>query len=179
MSGEDEWQEIFHYHNNTGSHQSIFHIDMFVSLAGKDSTGRQIVLVGDPALAAEILGTPLHPLSLHKYFNEIADDLTAQGLAVIRTPLPMIYTDDAEQRTRHWYYASANNVLVQKTAEKANAVWVAEYGHDHWPELSKTDVCNAEFWETLGFSVHQIPSGQKLAENLGGLHCLAIILQRG
>lgn len=179
MAGEDEWREIFHFHNAQGTQQPIFHIDMFISPAGKDKDGRQVVLVGDPALAAEILEEPLHPLSLSEHFDEIADDLTAQGFTVIRNPLPMIYKDDIEERQRIWYYASSNNVLVQKTAQKVNAVWVPQYGHDHWPELSKTDACNTEIWEKLGFQVHPIPDGQKLAENLGGLHCLTNVLQRG
>lgn len=179
MACQDEWREIFHFHNAQGTRQPIFHIDMFISLAGKDKDGRQVVLVGDPALAAEILEKPLHPLSLSEYFDEVADELTAQGFAVIRNPLPMIYKDDIDARERTWFYASSNNVLVQKEAEKVSAVWVPQYGHDHWPELSKTDAYISEIWDKLGFTVHPIPDGQRLAENLGGLHCLTNVLQRG
>lgn len=179
MSGDDEWREIFHYRNKMGSHQPIFHIDMFMTLAGPGADGREQILVGDPAMAGEILETPLHPLALAAQLDGIADDLIARGFAVIRNPLPMIYMDDVKKRVRTWFYASSNNVLVQKSAQKVNAVWMSEYGHDHWPELSKTDVCNAKIWEKLGFKVHMIPGGQRLAENLGGLHCLTNVLKRG
>ncbi len=179
MAGEEQWQEIFHYHNKIGTHQPVFHIDMFLSLAGQDADGRQIILVGDPAMAAEILGTPLHPHSLADCFDEIADDLVAQDFTVIRNPLPMIYMDDIKERSRTWIYASGNNVLVQQCRDRGNIVWMAEYGHDHWPELAATDAVNRQIWENLGFAVRTIPQGQLLAENLGGLHCLTNVVERG
>lgn len=177
--GDEQWEEIFHYHNKPDTQQPIFHIDMFMTLAGSGDDGRERILVGDPSLAAETLDMPLHPLALAGQFDAIADDLTARGFAVIRNPLPMIYMDDTEKRTRTWFYASSNNVLVQQSETGGDIVWMSEFGHDNWPELHKTDAANRDIWEYLGFAVRMIPDGQRLAENLGGLHCLTNVLKRG
>jgi len=177
--GKEEWQEIFHYHNKAGTRQPVFHIDMFVTLAGKGADGRERILVGDPALAAEILKTPLHPFALAQHFDAIASDLTARGFAVIRNPLPMIYKDNVEKCTRTWFYTSSNNVMVQRATAEDNIVWIAEFGHDNWPELAKIDAENRAIWEDWGYKVRMIPDGQRLAENLGGLHCLTNVLKRG
>ncbi len=177
-TGSETWQEIFHYHNRPGTRQPIFHIDMFVSLAGTDADGRPILLVGDPSLAAQILERPVHPRCLAAQFDAIADSLTARGMVVVRNPLPMIYMDDISTRTRTWFYASSNNVLVQQSAKAGNIVWQPEFGHDNWPELAHTDAANRKIWEDLGFEVRLIPDGQKLAENLGGLHCMTNVLKR-
>lgn len=179
MAEDEQWQEIFHYHNKPGTCQPVFHIDMFISLAGKDKYGRQIILVGDPSLAAETLDMVLHPLALSAYFDEIANDLMARGFVVIRNPLPMIYMDDVEKCTRTWFYASSNNVLVQQSETDGHIVWMSEFGHDNWPGLRKTDAANRDIWENLGFEVRMILDGQRLAENLGGLHCLTNVLKRG
>jgi hypothetical protein len=41
----------------TGAFQPIVHIDMFVTLVGRADDGRFTVLVGDPSLADDLLGT--------------------------------------------------------------------------------------------------------------------------
>ena len=179
MRGADKWQEVFHYHNTAETQQPIFHIDMFMTLAGPDADGREQILVGDPLMAAEILDTPLHPLALATQFDAIAEDLTKHGFSVIRNPLPMIYMDKVAECRRTWFYASSNNVLLQRSSASGNIVWLAEYGHDNWPELAKTDAANRELWQSLGYEVRMIGGGQRLAENLGGLHCLTNVLKRG
>ncbi|MBC2777065.1 hypothetical protein [Parasphingopyxis marina] len=174
-AGEEEWREIFHYRAKEGTRQPVFHIDMFLTLAGKGAGGGERILVGDPAMAAEMLGLPPHPLCLANRFNAIAADLEARGFAVTRNPLPMIYMDDPKKRRRTWYYASSNNALVQR---EPDIVWLPAYGHDNWPELEITDRQNREIWEGFGFEVRMIGEAQKLAENLGGLHCLTNVLRR-
>ena len=84
MRGADKWQEVFHYHKTAETQTPIFHIDMFMTLAGPDADGREQILVGDPLMAAEILDTPLHPLALATQFDAIAEDLTKHGFSVIR-----------------------------------------------------------------------------------------------
>ena len=149
MRGADKWQEVFHYHNTAETQQPIFHIDMFM------------------------------PLALATQFDAIAEDLTKHGFSVIRNPLPMIYMDKVAECRRTWFYASSNNVLLQRSSASGNIVWLAEYGHDNWPELAKTDAANRELWQSLGYEVRMIGGGQRLAENLGGLHCLTNVLKRG
>ncbi len=177
--GDEKWEQIFHYYNKPETRQPIFHIDMFITLAGPGADGRERIMIGDPALAAEIIDVPLHPLALAEQFNAIAEDLTARDFDVIRNPMPMIYMDDVENQKRTWFYASSNNVLVQRTDGDGDIVWLPEYGHDNWPELAKTDAANRDIWENLGYEVRMISDGQRLAENLGGLHCLTNVLKRG
>ena len=174
-AGEEEWQEIFHYHAKEGTRQPVFHIDMFLTLAGKGADGRERILVGDPAMAAEMLGLPPHPRCLAERFDTVAEDLAARGFAITRNPLPMIYMDEPEKRRRIWHYASSNNALVQRGPD---IVWLPAYGHDNWQELETTDRRNREIWESLGFEPRMISQAQKLAENLGGLHCLTNVLRR-
>lgn len=174
-AGEEEWREIFHYRAKEGTRQPVFHIDMFLTLAGKGADGRERVLVGDPAMAAGMMGLPPHPLCLAERFDAIAEDLEARGFAVTRNPLPMIYMDEPKKRRRIWYYASSNNALVQRNPD---IVWLPAYGHDNWTKLEATDRNNREIWEGFGFETRTIGDAQKLAENLGGLHCLTNVLRR-
>ena len=55
------WVEEVYAGNAPGTRQPIFHIDMFVSLAGRGDDGRYRVLVGDPREAARLTGEPLQP----------------------------------------------------------------------------------------------------------------------
>jgi len=69
-----------------GTFQPIFHIDMFVTLVGRDADGAFQVLVGSPALADELLGTR-SPYALADVYDGIAEDLRRSGFAVRRNPL--------------------------------------------------------------------------------------------
>jgi hypothetical protein len=68
-----------------GLYQPIFHIDMFVTLVGRRD-GTFTVLLGDPSLADEMLGTT-SPYGLADAYDQLARTLAAAGLAVRRNPL--------------------------------------------------------------------------------------------
>lgn len=70
----------------TGDLQPIFHIDMFVTLAGPGQDGRFRVLVGSPDLADAALGTR-SPFSLQAAYDEIAASFAERGFDVVRNPL--------------------------------------------------------------------------------------------
>lgn len=70
----------------TGDLQPIFHIDMFVTLAGPGADGRFRVLVGSPDLADAALGTK-SPYSLQTAYDEIAAEFSRRGFDVGRNPL--------------------------------------------------------------------------------------------
>ncbi|MDX8036674.1 hypothetical protein SK803_41315 [Lentzea sp. BCCO 10_0856] len=70
----------------TGDLQPIFHIDMFVTLAGPADDGRFRVLVGSPQLADAVLGTK-SPFALQTAYDEIAAEFARLGFAVERNPL--------------------------------------------------------------------------------------------
>ncbi len=167
------WTEVVGFGQRPDSRQPIFHIDMFVSLTGLDRDGRPIALVGDHVLAARALGHAPLPHATPDAFAAIAHDLRAAGYAVERLPLPLLWTDDVVRRRRTWFFASYNNVLVAD-----GVVWLPEYGHDGWPEVDRTDKLAAAIWRRLGFEVRAVPGCLPLAENLGGLHCLANVIRR-
>lgn len=174
-----QWKEVLYFGNKEGTSQPIFHIDMFISLAGRSESGTFVLLVGDPSLAADVLNTPVLPHAMNEVFNNIAWFLEGKGFQVIRNPLPLVYVDDLYKRLRIWYFATSNNLLVQNRGEESKAVWMPTYGHGRWSKLTATDDCNARIWESLGFEVHRLGDFHPFAENLGALHCIKKYIARG
>jgi hypothetical protein len=168
-----QWIEEVFVGNRAGTVQPIFHIDMFVALAG----GKR-VLVGDPRLAAELLEIPLQPHAMAEVFDDIARSLARLGFEVLRNPLPLAYMDDPEKRVRTWYFATSNNALVHAPARERPAVFLPTYGYGAWESLAVTDRRNREIWEGLGFDVRQLGDFHPLAEELGALHCIKKYLAR-
>ncbi len=169
----DDWQEVVHFGNRSNSRQPVFHIDIFLSLAGRDENNRPRVLVGDPGMAAHLLDRSPPDHDLQEHFDDIADQLECNGFSVIRNPLPLTYCDLLEKRERHWYFSSSNNVIVQDCDTSGRIVWLPTYGHGNWPQLTITDDANILIWKDLGFEVRAIAHCQPLAENLGGLRCFS------
>jgi len=173
----EEWTEDVGA--GAGSLQPIFHIDMFLSVAGRDpETGRYRVLVGSPSAAADILGEALPDHALAPSFDEIATRLGRLGFDVIRTPLPYVFVDFPDERLRQWYFATSNNCLVEITAS-TKRVWLPTYGHGPWEALRATDQANLEIWQGLGFDVVQLGDYHPFAQNLGAVHCIKKYLSRG
>lgn len=178
--GGETWREEIHAGNAPGTRQPIFHIDMFVSLAGRGADGRYRVLVGDPREAARLTGEPLQPHAMAPVFDDIARDLTRRGFAVTRTPLPLVYADDTEARVRSWYFATSNNVLVHAPAGERPSVFVPTYAHGPFAQrLAATDRRTAEIWRELGYDVVALGDFHPFASNLGAAHCIKKYLARG
>jgi hypothetical protein len=168
-----DWTEILYAGNRPGTMQPIFHIDMFISLAGRGTDGRYRLLVGDPQAAADILGIPTPEHAMSQVFDDIATGLRRHGFNVLRNPLPLAYLDDLERKTRSWYFATANNVLVSD-----GVVYLPTYGHGAWPELAATDEANGQIWTELGFQVVYLADFHPFAVNLGAVHCIKKYLSR-
>jgi hypothetical protein len=177
INGE-QWTETFFQNNEGGTVQPLFHIDMFVTLAGRKNGGKYRVLVGDPRLAAEILELDTIQYSMPELFDDVAKGLTNKGFEVIRLPLPMIYMDDPEKKKRRWYFASYNNCLVEIINEHYKTIWLPTYGYGAWEVLRKTDKYAKAIFEELGFNVIQLADYHPLAEDSGSLHCIKKYLDR-
>lgn len=175
----ERWREIYFIKNKGGTVQPLFHIDMFMTLAGRDENGKYRVLVGDPRMAADILGEPVSKYALAEEFDNIARNLAKLNFEVIRNPLPLTYLDDPEINERHWYFATANNALVEIKNEKEKTVWLPTYGYGDWSELKKTDEANKKIWENLGFNVVMLEDFHPFAENTGSVHCIKKYINRG
>jgi hypothetical protein len=171
-----QWTEITAAGNRAGTVQPLFHIDMFVTLIGRTAEGSYRLLVGDPSLAYKLLGGTPPAHAMQPVFDNIAAQLTRQGFDVIRNPLPLTYLDDPDRQERFWYFATANNALVQNAPTKH--VWLPTYGHGAWQELKATDEANKSLWESLGFEVHMLGDFHPFAENLGAVHCIKKYLAR-
>jgi hypothetical protein len=170
------WTEVRYM--GTGDRQPIFHIDMFLSLAGRADDGRYRVLVGSPSEADRILGRGPSRWAMHEVFDDIASRLTAEEFEVIRNPLPITYVDYPGERVREWYFATSNNCLVEIDGD-SRQVWLPTYGHGPWEDLAATDDANRRIWEGLGFEVHQLGDFNIFTQNLGAVHCIKKYLQRG
>jgi hypothetical protein len=164
--------------SRTGTRQPVFHLDMFLTLAGRGGDGRLRVLVGDPAAASTMIGLPLPGGFPQAAFDEVAVALGRRGFDVIRNPLPFVYFDDPDARMRDWFFASANNCWVEQVEQGPSRVWLPQYGAGAWPELCATDAANAEIWRGLGFEVVAVPDLLPLADQLGALNCVSKILER-
>jgi hypothetical protein len=176
----------------SGQRQPIFHIDMFVSLAGPEADGGPYrVLVGDPRRADDLLGWDSVDHDLHEEFDAIAAQLEGLGFAVQRTPLPYLYADIAEPSVVHgpdgepipidgsrlWYHATANNCLVQIDGSGRD-VWLPTYGHGALAGMAVVDDEHSRIWEAMGFTVHRLGDFHPFAFNLGALHCIKKYLAR-
>ena len=112
-------------------------------------------------------------------FDDIARDLGRRGYAVLRTPLPLVYSDDADARLRSWYFATSNNVLVHAPEGERPTVYLPTYAHGPCAAtLAATDRANAEIWEALGYAVVGLGDFHPFAINLGAAHCIKKYLAR-
>ena len=174
------WIEDVYAGNAPGTRQPIFHIDMFVSLAGRDAAGRARILVGDPREAARLQRLAGQPHAMAPVFDDIARDLASRGFAVTRTPLPLVYSDDPDARVRSWYFATSNNVLVHAPQAGRPTVYLPTYAHGPFADtLAATDRRNAEIWDGLGYDVVALADFHPFAINLGAAHCIKKYLSRG
>jgi hypothetical protein len=171
---EDVDQSVSH----DGSLQPIFHIDMFVTLAGRSEGGRERVLVGDPNLAAKMTGMDLPRDFTADAFDEIAEALRSEGFDVLRNPLPLVFADRFEHRMREWFFASYNNCLVQQSVSRGSLVWLPEFGCEEQPWLRTTDAANRRIWRDIGYEVRPAGHFLPLARRLGSLNCVAKVLCR-
>ena len=173
--GDEQWEEEIYF--GTGQAQPIFHIDMFISLAGRGPSGKYRLLVGSPRLADEILDRAPIPHAMGAIFDDVERNLRDQGFEILRNPLPLTYVDDPVGKLRTWYFATANNCLVQIDG-KNQTVWLPTYGHGPWSDLRAVDDQNKEIWRRLRFTVKELADFHPFAQNLGAVHCIKKYLDR-
>ena len=174
LDGE-RWQDDIEA--GRGTRQPIFHIDMFVTLAGRGADGRYRVLVGDPGLADWILGWESVDHDLRAEYDQISAQLDRLGFDVVRTPLPYVSVLEPDAMVRTWYHATANNCLVAVDGSDRQ-VWLPTYGHPPFEELSATDADHRRRWESMGFEVTQLGDFHPFAMRMGALHCIKKYLAR-
>ena len=128
-------------------------------------------------MADDLLGRAPIPHAMPVIFDDVARTLDQQGFEVIRNPLPLTYVDDPARQVRTWYFATANNCLVQ-IDKNDQAVWLPTYGHGDWADLGVIDAKNKEIWQKLGFTATELADFNPFAQNLGSVHCIKKYLKR-
>ena len=83
---------------HAGRRQPLFHLDVFVSLAGRGADGRQRILVGDSRMAIRDIDNRRLPLDRHSLVDELDEIAAILGgspdVEVIRNPLVIAPLDD-------------------------------------------------------------------------------------
>lgn len=195
--------------DGAGTYQPIFHIDMFVTLIGRNETGAFEVLVGDPRLADEQL-TTRSPFALPEVYDTIARDFEARGFAVSRNPLvhratagdtvsfgelrqlgaePLMLaldelakagaTADTPVELRNWHHITWNNCLVENSGDVGKHVYLPTFGHGDNAALAPLDEHMQSLWRDRGFEVHALADFNGFAERQGVVHCIKKYVTRG
>ncbi|BDS09809.1 hypothetical protein [Aureispira anguillae] len=130
--------------NSKQSMQPLFHIDMFISLAGFNKKGEYILVVGEPTLGVD-LPMDINNSEIKRFYhwfsqisssiNSIIDQLLNTPnikFKIVRNPLVLIYEDN-KNRERNWMWATYNNCLVEIIENKykqttSKKVWLPSYG---------------------------------------------------
>lgn len=160
-----------------GISQPIFHIDMFITLAGRTPQGRYRIVVGSPALADQLLKRPPLPQALNAQFDDIANTLAGHAdLEVVRSPLPL---EGVLSGTDYvWYYATTNNCLVEISDDTHKRVWVPQYGFAPNEYLKTIDDYVADMWKGWGFDVVGLGDFREMAQCSGAANCMKKVLER-
>ena len=174
--------------------QPLAHIDLFMTLAGKDKEGRYVILIADPELPQFEQDENLRVdflLPIKSKLDEI--ELLLQNktyiskngeetfFRIVRNRMPFV-SRDLNGGTREWYPLYYNNCLVEVT-DKSRKVWYPTYlpvaGQD-WPFLESYNEYYEKLWkETLAFDeVYPLSNYFNLAKAKGALHCIVKVLNR-
>jgi hypothetical protein len=160
------------------SRQAVFHLDVFLTPAGTAPDGRPRLLVGDPALAAELAGLPPPDPAYQARFDAAAAQLQGEGFAVIRNPLPVVGTDHAHRRRRTMHMLSANNTWVEATDVERPRAWLPLFAASADDPQAAVDRAMETIWRGFGFEVVPVTGMGPLALRNGGLNCASKILRR-
>lgn len=156
----------------------LVHLDLYLSLTGIRENGRCVALLGrceavngkadpNPDVQRMIGG-------MNEYLDAVAGQLTAEGFAVRRNPLPVLQKRNASES----YLCAYNNCLTEVTEGQRPAVWLARLTHrqeaaDHYEHLKRLEDENIALWENLGFEVRLVEANfHSILDDQGSLHCI-------
>ncbi len=149
------------------------HIDLYISLAGRDEDDTYRLLVGNP-IAILPKDEPLAE-SMQNCIEPIVKDLEAKGFQVTRNPMPLTRTKLEKGNT---YYCFYNNALLEIDGE-SRRVWMPTFGHGIWADaLRKYDIENREIWHKLGFEVSELINFHPFVQDKAGVRCVTKYMGR-
>jgi hypothetical protein len=155
--------------------QPLFHVDLYVALAGPHhTTGRPLALVSSARLARAILGQASTDSQLDDGLDAVALELTTRGYTVERLPL-LPFTGELAPAGAWYSYA---NCLVELFDDTRRVVLPA-YGRGDSDPLDTLDAAARDTWSALGFDV-RLARGEfaYLAQLGGSVRCRTKVLRR-
>ncbi len=180
-----------------GKEQPLFHIDLFITLLGRNVQGKQLILVGKPVIGFDIKKLNEDERQLFDYqFDDVQErieeclqhlkhDLNQNDIQyeIIRNPLPMTYYRHGFDMS--WYWASYNNSLVEVINTDKKTIWLPRYAtNEHpqnpqWNDLKKYEQEQIDLLQENDFQVHLFNHDfHFLARKSGSLHCMTKCLYR-
>ncbi len=145
---------VLNYYQSSAADQTLFHLDLFITLAGKGLRRNTIedIVIGEPVLGFD--GIEAAPKDVQKIAENLLKETTeaieeiieqikkgmeaiGKRYRIIRNPLPLTYYDQEELKdgalkpTRYWCWASYNNCLVEQYEEDGELirrVFLPSYG---------------------------------------------------
>lgn len=152
------------------SWQPVFHIDMFLTLAGRALDGRPRVVMGVPVSG---YGGPLPQFCFPFMYDEVRAELEEEGFQVVDCPLPLYRIRTTREVI--WYYATFSNGLVAATPRSKNA-YLPDYDIEGIDPF-RIEVC--EVWDRLGFEVQLIGDCKGIVKFKGGaINCITNVSKR-
>lgn len=140
---------VLHQYGAKSLEQGIYHIDLFITLAGKNQAGEQQLIIGEPVLGFQLEDNcPKDIRDLIDAIMETSKSAINQMVASLerqlkgfnipyiikKTPLPLTYYDGVNKKkkqVRTWAWASYHNCLVeqyQKDGKTIAQVILPSYG---------------------------------------------------
>ncbi|MBX2816859.1 MAG: hypothetical protein KTR24_12705 [Saprospiraceae bacterium] len=188
--GSSEGDTVFDH----GMYQPIFHLDMFLTITGDrdPASGKEIILIGRPALAQKILQDTSKIYGHDQYFAEIEAQLSeyfvVKQLPIYPTTSVQTYPGNTGNLS---YYLTYNNVVLenyfdQDLGRQVRTVYLTQYYDPSYPfnprggqeVRKKLDEAAVGIWEDLGFEVKLIPNMEIFASGNGSIHCMTKTLKR-
>ena len=179
--------------NYKGIFQPLYHIDLFMTLAGKYQ-GKNLLFMGSIELAQTILNQRFRK-NMHFPFDTISSEINGiqkdliqntttrsldQPPQFIHELIPLLYWDNC--------FFSFNNVLVEVT-EHGKKIYAPDYIDEESPENSEFNSIITIFkqeceriWKDYGFSTIWTGTGSynlMWARKKGGLRCVTKVIKRG
>jgi hypothetical protein len=172
----------------SGIFQPIFHIDMYVTPTGvTGQSGKEIVLVGRPSKAREILGQGPGPFDFDEYFRETAEQLDPM-FEVHSLPLLPMHGDLGGNADPAFYHLTWNNAVLENHTDDQRVLHrvvymptfsedAGDFGVDRAVREALDDAA-AGIWIDVGFEVKRMDGLEDLAYGAGSIHCITKTLQR-
>lgn len=165
-----------------GTYQPIFHIDMYITLAGKSDRGKELVFVADVREAKKILGHPAPPNAIVQAFDETADMLAQYNQGGLQFEVKRLPIDlwDNDIDDKKGVFLSYNNCLIEVFDNKKN-VYLPEYSSVAPGSVNRRKLDNAvkNIFEENGFNVTLLEGAyEELAKRGGSIHCITKALDR-